>query len=56
MSASLRICDCYVRDPINRQLVVETAIITQDTTMAMRGVFAEAYVGNNEKLGESLAK
>ena len=45
-----------IRDALDRHCVIERAILAQDTTVAVRGVFTEADVGNDEKIWEGAAE
>lgn len=42
-----------VADAVDRQLVVEAAVVAQDAAVAVRRVFAEADVGHDEEVGEA---
>ena len=54
--SSLGVCDGNVRDTINRELVVEAAVVAQDATMAVRSIFAQADVAGYKELREALAQ
>lgn len=56
MGASLGICDSDIGDAINRQLVVQAAIVAENAAVAVRSVFAEADVDGDEELWEALAE
>jgi len=45
-----------IADAVDGECVVETTVITQDATVAVRGIFAEADIGNDEEVGERAAE
>lgn len=46
----------YVADAVDGETVVETAVVAQDTAVAVGGVFAEADVGDDEESGKAGAE
>lgn len=56
MGTCFRVCHGYIADAIDGETVVETAVVAQDTAMAVGGVFAEADVGDDEERGEAGAE
>lgn len=56
MGAGLGICDSDIGNAVNGQLVVQAAVIAQDAAVAVRCIFAEADVDDDEELGEALAE
>jgi hypothetical protein len=55
VSTSLSISDGDIRDTVDRQLVVQTAIITENTAVAMRSVLAKTDITADEELRETAA-
>jgi hypothetical protein len=55
LGTSLGIGHSNIGDTINRQLVVEAAIVTENTTVTVRGIFAKTDVTANEELRETAA-
>lgn len=45
-----------VADSVDGEGVVKTAVIAQDAAMAVRGVFTEADIGDDEEAGEAAAQ
>lgn len=56
VGAGLGVGDCDVRDAVDAQGVVQGAVFAQDAAVAVRGVFAEADVGDDEEGGEGAAE
>lgn len=56
MGSGLGICNSNIRDTVNRQLVVQAAVIAQDAAVAVGCVFAQADVDGDEELGKALAE
>jgi hypothetical protein len=56
VSAGLGICDSDIGDAVNRQLIVQAAVIAEDAAVTVRCVFAEANVDGDEELGEALTE
>jgi hypothetical protein len=55
LRTSLCVSDGNIGDTVNGQLVVETAIVAEDTAVAVRSVLAKTDVAANKELGESAA-
>ena len=56
MSACLCICHGYIAYAVDREAVVETSVIAQNTAVAVGSVLAETDVGDDEERGEAGAK
>ncbi len=56
MCAGFGVCHGNITDAIDRELVVEAAVVAEDAAMAMRSVFAEADVGDDEEVGEACSE
>lgn len=46
--------DGDVRYAVNRQLVIEATVVSQNATVSMRRVLAQANIANDEELGKAL--
>jgi hypothetical protein len=55
LGTSLGIGHSNIRDTINRQLVVEATIVTENTTVTVRGIFAKTDITADEELREAAA-
>jgi hypothetical protein len=55
LGTSLGIGHSNIGDTINRQLVVEAAIVTENTTVTVRGIFAKTDITTDEELREAAA-
>lgn len=53
MCSSLCVSDGNIRDAVDRHLVVQAAVVSQNTTVAVRGILAEADIGADEELREA---
>ena len=56
VGACFRVCHGYIADAVDGEAVVETAVVAQDTAVAVGGVFAEADVGDDEEGGKAGAE
>ena len=56
MSSCFGIGHSHIADTVDREAVIETAVVAQNTAMAVRGIFAEADVGNDEEGREASAQ
>ena len=56
MSSSLSVGNSNVRNTINRKLIVETAVVSQDATVAVRSIFTKTNVADDEKLRKTLTQ
>lgn len=56
MGAGLGICDSDIGDAVNRQLVVQAAVVAENAAVAVGCVFADADVDDDEELREALAE
>lgn len=56
----MRACFCVsysdVADAVDGESIVETTVVAEDAAVAVRGVFAETDIGDNEQGGESGAE
>src|ERR1700742_1930033 len=52
MSTRMGVRKCYIRDPVHGLGIVERAVLTQNTAVAVRRVFAETYINHDENFGE----
>ena len=53
MGACFGVGHCYVGYALNGEGIVEGAVVAEDSAMTVRGVFAEADVGDDEEGGEA---
>ena len=56
MGACFRVCHGHITYAIDRKAVVEATVVAQNTAVAMRGVLAEADVGDDEERREAGAE
>ena len=56
MGACFGVGHGHVADAGDRELVVEAAVVAQDAAVAVRRVFAEAHVGDDEEVREAGAE
>ena len=56
MGARFRVCHGYITYAVDGEIVVETAVVAQNTAVAVGGVFAEADVSDNKERGKAGAK
>lgn len=55
MCSGLCVSDGNIGDAVDRHLVVQAAVVSQDATVAVGGVLAEADIGADEELREAAA-
>ena len=53
MRACFRVCHGYIADAVDRETIIKTSIIAQNTTVAVGCVLAEADIGDDEERGEA---
>lgn len=56
MGTCFRVRHGYIAYAINREAVVETTVVAQNTAVAVGGVLAEADIGDDEERGKAGAK
>lgn len=56
MRSSLGVVDRDLRDPLCALLLVDSAVLVEDTAVAMGGVLAQADVARQEERGEELGQ
>lgn len=52
MCASFRVGDGDIADSIDRERVIEAAVVAKNTAVTVGSVFAETHVGNDEQCGK----